>query len=60
VLYLGDCDICKGADTEQEFNLVINGFSLYTFVTNGGIPKVTSVVGNMSIYQVTYQMVRNT
>jgi hypothetical protein len=48
----------KGADTEQEFNIVINGFSLDTFVPNGGIPKITSIVGAMSIYTVTYQIVR--
>lgn len=48
----------KGAGVEQDFTIVIPGFSGSTFVPNGGIPKVTSYGGNSSFYDITYQIER--
>ena len=48
----------KGAGVEQDFNILISGYSLDTFVANGGIPKITSIVGDTSIYTITYQITR--
>lgn len=48
----------KGSNTEQDFNILISGYSLATFVSNGGIPKVTSITGNTSIYSISYQISR--
>jgi len=48
----------KGAGVEQDFNILISGYSLTTFVANGGIPKITSIVGDTSIYTITYQISR--
>lgn len=48
----------KGAGVEQDFNILISGYSLNTFVANGGIPKITSITGNTSIYDISYQISR--
>lgn len=48
----------KGAGVEQDFNIVITGYSLDTFSLNGGIPKITSILGNTSVYNISYQITR--
>lgn len=58
VIFKETITFAKGANTEQDFSIVINGYSLTTFVSNGGIPKITSVTGNTSIYDISYQISR--
>jgi hypothetical protein len=44
----------KAANTEQKFNVTFPVFSLGTFITNGGLIKIDSGSGTLSIYNVTY------
>lgn len=48
----------KGANNEQKFNFVFPVFSLATFLANGGLIKVTSGSGTLSIYNITYFITR--
>jgi hypothetical protein len=48
----------KGANTEQKFNFVFPVFSLATFLANGGLVKVTSGSGTLSVYNITYFITR--
>lgn len=42
----------KGANTEQPFNFVMPGYTGATFLANGGLPTITSLGGNTSIYDI--------
>lgn len=48
----------KGANTEQPFNFVMPGYTGSTFLANGGIPTITSIGGNASIYNIELQVER--
>jgi len=48
----------KGANTEQSFSITCSGYSLDTFVANGGLVKITATLGNLSIYDIQYQINR--
>jgi hypothetical protein len=48
----------KGANSEQSFSIVAPMFSLNNFVPNGGLPKILSLTGNTSLYNISYQIVR--
>jgi hypothetical protein len=48
----------KGSNTEQSFTIVVPMYSLNTFVQNGGLPKILSLTGDTSIYNISYQIVR--
>jgi len=48
----------KGANTEQPFNFVMPGYAGATFLANGGIPKITSIGGTASIYDIELQIER--
>jgi hypothetical protein len=48
----------KGANIETSFSIDTPGFSLTTFVANGGVVKITSGSGNISIYDIEYQIIR--
>lgn len=58
VQFMETLTFVKGANTEQNFAIVIPMYSLETFVSNGGIPKITSDVGDTSIYNISYQITR--
>jgi hypothetical protein len=49
----------KGANTEQSFNIAMFGYSGAEFLVNGGLPKITSVVGNTSIYTKEFHVLRH-
>lgn len=49
----------KGANTEQTFNIAMFGYSGATFMANGGLPKLTSFVGNTSIYTKEFHIIRH-
>ena len=48
----------KGANTEQSFSITCNGYSLDTFIANGGLIKIHSILGNTTIYDIQYQINR--
>jgi len=48
----------KGANTEQCFSITCNGYSLDTFLANGGQVKIESILGDMEIYDIQYQINR--
>jgi hypothetical protein len=48
----------KGANIETSFSIDTPGYSLTTFVANGGVIKITSGSGNITIYDIEYQIVR--
>ena len=48
----------KGANTEQPFNFVMPGYTGSTFLANGGTPKITSIGGTTSIYDIELQVER--
>lgn len=48
----------KGADVEHSFAFVVPGYSLTSFVTNGGQVKVTPGGGDVEIYGIEYQIAR--
>jgi len=48
----------RDSGIEQYFNFVFNVFTLDTFVTNGGTIKVTAIIGNLSIYEISYVITR--
>lgn len=50
----------KGANTEQKFSIDATGYSLDTFLSNGGLVKITAVTGNISIYDIEFQITRVT
>lgn len=49
----------KGADVEHSFAFVVPGYSLNSFVTNGGQVKVTPGGGDVELYGIEYQIVRH-
>jgi hypothetical protein len=49
----------KGANTEQAFNFTLPIFTLATFVSNGGLIKIISNAGTISVYDITYFITRN-
>jgi hypothetical protein len=49
----------KGANTEQSFNIGMFGYTGATFMANGGLPKLTSSVGNTSIYTKEFHIIRH-
>jgi hypothetical protein len=51
-------EFLRGANTEQSFNFALPVFSLSTFVTNGGEVKITSNLGTISVYDITYFITR--
>lgn len=48
----------KGAGIEQSFNTGFNVFTLDTFVTNGGVILITPSGGNVTIYDISYVIIR--
>jgi len=48
----------KGANTEQAFSITCNGYSLDTFIANGGLIKINAILGDLSIYDIQYQINR--
>ena len=50
----------KGSNTEQNFSIDTPGYSLDTFLSNGGLVKITAVTGNISIYDIEFQITRVT
>lgn len=48
----------KGADIEQNFNFVFTVITDSTFITNGGLVKVTSFNGDLEIYDINYKITR--
>ena len=48
----------KGANTEQAFSIDTPAFTLDTFVANGGLIKLTSGGGTVSIYDIELQVSR--
>lgn len=49
----------KGANTEQPFSFTMPIFTLATFVANGGEIKLSSNGGTISVYDITYFIIRN-
>lgn len=49
----------KGANTEQSFNIGMFGYSGSVFMANGGLPKLSSIVGNTSIYTKEFHVIRH-
>jgi len=49
----------KGANTEQSFNFTLPIYTLSTFVTNGGLIKINSNLGTITIYDITFFITRN-
>lgn len=49
----------KGANTEQPFSFTMPIFTLATFVANGGEIKISSNEGTISVYDITYFIIRN-
>lgn len=52
IIFPDDRLFIKGSNVEQAFNFVMPGYSGATFLANGGIPKITSVGGTASIYNI--------
>jgi len=48
----------KGADTEQDFIITIPFYADSAFTANGGIPKIKSIKGNTSIYDIVFEICR--
>jgi hypothetical protein len=48
----------KGSNTEQSFSIDTPFYSSDTFVANGGTVKIYAHSGNLSIYDIEYQIVR--
>ena len=48
----------KGANTEQAFTVVAPGYTLGTFIANGGVIKVRSGAGTVSFYDIELQVNR--
>lgn len=48
----------KGANTEQSFNFTMPGYTGSTFLANGGIPTITSIGGDTSVYNIELQVER--
>ena len=48
----------KGAGIEHDINIECTGYSLATFVSNGGIMKITANAGTLSIYNIELQVHR--
>ena len=48
----------KGAGIEHDINIECTGYSLATFVANGGIMKITANGGTLSIYNIELQVHR--
>jgi hypothetical protein len=48
----------KGANIEHSFAFISTGFSLTTFVANGGMIKLKANGGDISVYDIEYQVAR--
>jgi hypothetical protein len=48
----------RGANTEQAFSFSIPVFTMDTFVANGGLIKIVSNTGTISVYDITYFITR--
>ena len=48
----------KGAGIEHSFSIVVPMFTAVTFIANGGLVKITAGNGNITIYDITYQIDR--
>lgn len=48
----------KGAGVEHAFSIDANGFTGTTFLANGGTIKISPIVGNITIYDIEYQITR--
>jgi len=46
----------KGAGIEHNFSIVVPMYSGTTFIANGGLVKITSGNGNMSVYDINYHV----
>lgn len=48
----------KGNGVTHPFSFVCPGYSLDTFIANGGLVKITAVNGDIDIYDIEYQIAR--
>lgn len=48
----------KGAGVEHSFSFVVPGYSLDTFVANGGVVRIGAVGGDVDLYDIEYQICR--
>lgn len=48
----------KGTDVEQQVNVIFDIYSGSTFVANGGLIKVNSIIGDTEIYDIQYKITR--
>jgi len=48
----------KGVGVEHAFSINTNGFTDTTFLANGGTIKISPIVGNITIYDIEYQITR--
>lgn len=48
----------RGAGTPNPVDIEVQGYSLSTFLTNGGLVKLTAVGGNVQVYGVEFQIHR--
>lgn len=48
----------KGAGVEQQVNVIFDIYTAATFIANGGLIKVNSIVGNTEIYDIQYKITR--
>ena len=48
----------KGANTEMSFDINVNAYTLSTFVSNGGLIKITAGNGTMSVYDIIFDVFR--
>ena len=58
VLFKQTLVLPKGAGIEHDINIECTGYSLATFVANGGIMKITAHGGTLSIYNIELQVHR--
>lgn len=50
--------LVKGANTEQSFKYEVGAYAAATFLANGGLVKITSVNGTLSVYDIIFQVNR--
>lgn len=48
----------KGAGIEHNFSVIVPMFAAATFIANGGLVKITAGNGNMTIYDISFQIDR--
>lgn len=58
VIFRESLTFTKGSGVYQNYSIVVPFFSGATFIANGGIVKVTSNTGSVSMSEIFYQIVR--